>query len=253
MQFLSQSTSNGVIERSFSVGDVPGVLWTPEVPSDPAPLVLMGHPGGLHKMVPGVVARATHLVTALGFSVASIDAPGHGGRERSASDAEWVERIRLARRAGRPLGPIVSTFNGELAERAAPEWRTVLDELQTLPEIDAESAVGYSGMTIATEIGFRLLQAEPRIGAAVLGSAFASDELLQIARDIRIPVLYLLAWDDPEIDREEGLRLYGALGSEEKSLHANPGTHKRVPGFESDDTERFFARHLLTPRARTRE
>ena len=245
MQFLSQTTSDGVVESSFTVGGVPGVLWSPDTGADPAPLVLMGHPGGLHKKAPGLVARAAHFVTAFGFHAAAIDAPGHGDRERSASDAAWVDEMQRARRAGEPLGEIVSEFNESIAERAVPEWRATLDALQALPKIDADRQVGYSGMTLATEIGFRLVAAEPRIGAAGLGAAYASEALLEVARGVSVPVQFLLPWDDPEIDRESGLALYDAIGSAEKSLHAFPGPHQRVPSSEAEDSARFLARHLL--------
>jgi hypothetical protein len=182
MQFFSQTTSDGVIERSFTIGDVPGVLWSPAGSTDPATLVLMGHPGGLHKRAVGMVARAAHLVTAWGFHAVAIDAPGHGDRARSAADAAWVDEMQRARKAGEPLGAIVAEFNASIAERAIPEWQTTLDALQTLPDIDADRLVGYSGMTLATEIGFRLMLADPRIGAAGLGAAFASEGLMEVAR-----------------------------------------------------------------------
>ena len=52
----------------------------------------------------------------------------------------------------------------------------------------------------------------------------------------------MLPWDDDEIDREAGLALFDAFASEEKTLHAFPGSHFRVPA-ERIDT-RFFARQL---------
>ena len=59
MQFLFQTTSEGVLERSFIVGNVPGVLWSPHAAgAGPASLVLMGHPGGLRRKAPGLVAHA---------------------------------------------------------------------------------------------------------------------------------------------------------------------------------------------------
>jgi len=244
MRFTSETTSDGVVERAFTLNDVPGILWSPATIPDPSPLVLMGHPGGLHKRAQGLVARATHLVTTLGFHVAAIDAPGHGDRPRSADDQKWVDAMQQARVAGEPLGPIVSAFNGLIAERAVPEWSATLDALLTLPEI-SNGPVGYSGMTLATEIGARLAVADRRIGAALLGAAFASEALTDVARRIAVPVLFLLPWDDAEIDRESGLILFDALGSAEKTLHANPGPHQRVPWFETEDSERFFARHLL--------
>jgi hypothetical protein len=252
MQFRSQTTSDGVLERSFTVGGVPGLLWSPDPDagapsSDPAPLVLMGHPGGLHKASPGLVARAAHLVSTYGFHAAAIDAPGHGERERSAEDAAWVDQMLRARAAGEPLGPIVSPFNASIAERAVPEWRETLDALLTLPEIEAERPVGYSGMTLATEIGFRLVAEDPRVGVAGLGAVYASAGLLEVARRITVPVQYLLPWDDLEIDRESGIALFDAIGSEEKSLHVFPGPHQRVPASEADDAARFLARHLSLP------
>ena len=245
MQFTSRTSLNGVLERSFTLGDIPGVLWSPVSSSAPAPLVLMGHPGGLHKAAQGLVPRAIQLVSTQGFHVAAIDAPGHGDRPRSAEDARWVDELFRARAAGEPLGPIVSAFNGSIAERAVPEWRTTLDALQALPEIDAGSPVGYSGMTLATEIGMRLVAVEPRIGAAVLGSGYAFEPLLEAARLVTVPVLYLLPWDDLEIDRESGLALFDALGSPDKVMHVTPGPHQRVPWIETEDAARFFARHLL--------
>jgi pimeloyl-ACP methyl ester carboxylesterase len=243
MRFISETTSNGVLERDFLLGDVPGVLRSPAATAEPAPLVLIGHPGGLHTKTPGVVARAAYYVNTLGFHVAAIDAPGHGGRPRSASDAEWVEKIGVARRAGEPLGAIVSEFNADLAARAVPEWMATLDELLALPEI-ADGPVGYSGMTVGTEIGARFIVADDRIGAAVLGGAFAFEPMIEVMRQITIPVQYLLAWDDPEIDRESTFILFDVLGSGEKTLHANAGSHRTVPFFETEDSGRFLARHL---------
>jgi dienelactone hydrolase len=244
MRFTSETTTNGVLERDFTLGDIPGVLWSRERSSGPAPLLLIGHPGGLHKKAQGVVARATYYASAVGYNVAAIDAPGHGDRPRSAEDARWVDDMQRARAAGEPLGLIVSEFNASIAERAVPEWMAALDELQTLPEV-SDGPVAYSGMTLATEIGMRLVVADERIRAAVLGGAFASETLLDVAAQITVPIQYLLAWDDPEIDRESSFRLFDALGSSEKTLHANPGPHQRVPWFETEDGGRFYERHLI--------
>jgi hypothetical protein len=63
VRFIAKTTSNGVVERDFIVGEVPGVLWSPEFGPAHAPLVLMGHGGGLHKKTPGLMARAREAVT----------------------------------------------------------------------------------------------------------------------------------------------------------------------------------------------
>ena len=56
MRFTAEPSSNGVVERDFIVGEVPGVLWSSVSDPDHAPLVLMGHGGGLHKKTPALVA-----------------------------------------------------------------------------------------------------------------------------------------------------------------------------------------------------
>jgi hypothetical protein len=58
VRFSSETTSNGVSERLFTLDDLPGVLWSPAAATGSRPLVLLGHGGGQHKQVPGLVARA---------------------------------------------------------------------------------------------------------------------------------------------------------------------------------------------------
>ena len=66
MQFTSeQRLDDGVLERDFILGEIPGVLWTSG--SSPAPLILSGHNGGLHKRLPRLVARARHYAAEYGF------------------------------------------------------------------------------------------------------------------------------------------------------------------------------------------
>jgi cephalosporin-C deacetylase-like acetyl esterase len=244
MHFTTKTSSNGVIERSFTLDDVTGVLWSPASGSDQAPLVLMGHGGGLHKRAPGLVARALHLVTTCGYTVAAIDAPGHGDRPRSAADQQSVTALLEARAAGEPIGPIVADYNSSLAERAVPEWQATLDALQTLPEIGADGPIGYTGMTLASAIGLPLTVIEPRITAAVFGGVLVYGSLIEAARRITIPIQFLLPWDDEEIDRRTGFELFDAFASKEKTLHANPGGHHQVPWFEAEDSVGFFARHF---------
>lgn len=244
MRINAQTTSGDVVDTSFTIDGVPGVLWSPVGAAGPTPLVLMGHPGGLHKRAPGMVARAVQLVTAYGLHAAAIDAPGHGERAPSDADTAWIQRMQRARAAREPLGPIVSAYNALLAEQAVPEWQAAMDALLALPGIDDSRPVGYSGMTLATEIGLRLAAADPRIGALGVGAAFASDGLQEIASRVTAPTLYLLPWDDAEIDRASGIALWDALGAEVKALHVFPGPHERVPVSEADDFARFVAAHL---------
>lgn len=94
-------------------------------------------------------------------------------------------------------------------------------------------------------IGVRLAVVEPRISAAVLfAGSYVPRSMFEEARQVTIPLLVLLQWDDEGNDRQMALDLFDAFGSREKTLHANMGGHTGVPGFEGDDGSRFFARHL---------
>src|SRR5260370_29501067 len=111
MRFTSQTTSEGVSERLFTLGHMPGVLWSPADAAGSRPLVLLGHGGGQHKKAPGLVARARRYVTACGFAVAAIDAPGHGDRPRTEPDARSVAGIREPVAAGEPPRPQIPPLN----------------------------------------------------------------------------------------------------------------------------------------------
>ncbi|MEV7686701.1 dienelactone hydrolase family protein [Streptomyces bungoensis] len=241
--FTAETSANGVRERDFTVGGVPGVLWSPASGPERAPLVLLGHGGGTHKKWPAMTGRAQRIVTGCGFHVACVDAPGHGDRPRTAHDEREIAVMRRAMAAGEPVGPIVVRYNAHLAERAVPEWQAVLDALQRLPEIGADGPVGYYGLNMGTAIGVPLAAADPRITAAVFG-LFWPDPLAETARRITIPVEFHLQWDDEHIPRASGLALFDAFASKEKTLHANAGSHKEHPRFEADSAARFFARHL---------
>jgi dienelactone hydrolase len=252
----SQTTANGVLERRFTLdhtddhapgqtpGDpLPGVLWSPAGASGPRPLVLLGHGGGQHKQDPRLVARAHHYVTEHGFAVAAVDAPWHGDRPVTEEGRQLTSGIRDRVAAGEPLAPLMASYNALMAARAVPEWRAVLDALRLLDCVGPDGPVGYWGVSMGSGIGLPLVAAEPRITAAVLGLAgFAA--LAGTAARITVPVEFLLQWDDEMVPREAGLALFDALGSAEKSLHANPGRHVEVPAHELESSARFFARHL---------
>jgi fermentation-respiration switch protein FrsA (DUF1100 family) len=125
-----------------------------------------------------------------------------------------------------------------------PEWRATLDALQQLPEIGTEAPVGYGGgITLGTAIGIPLTAVEPRITAAIFGGGFVvHPDLLDAARQITVPVQFLLPWDDEHVSRESALALFDAFASTEKTLHANPGDHRNVRWRGLD--EEFLARHL---------
>jgi pimeloyl-ACP methyl ester carboxylesterase len=242
MLFTSENTSDGVTERHFLLNDVPGILWQPDGSSTGhGPVVLIGHGGGQHKRAPGVLARARRLVTAHGLAAVAIDAPGCGDRPKAAWLREHIAAIRARAEAGEPIGPLFPGFNAAVAEFAVPEWRSVLDALSPA------GPAGYWGLSMAGAIGVRLVAAEPRITAAVLGLARA-DGLTEAAAAISVPVRFVQQWDDEMVPRESGLALFDAFGSAVKTLYANPGRHQDVPRSEVDDSAVFLTRQLAPPR-----
>jgi alpha-beta hydrolase superfamily lysophospholipase len=194
-----------------------------------------------------VVARAHRYVTGHGFTVAAIDAPGHGDRPKTEQDDRSMAVIRERVAAGEPLAPQIARHNAALAERAVPEWQATLDALQALDGVGRDGPVGFWGVSMGSGIGIPFTAAEPRITAAVFGLA-ASEALAEEAARVTVPVEFLLQWDDEVVPRDWGLALFDAFASREKTLHANPGPHMGVPAFEMESAERFLARHLSPQR-----
>ena len=246
LQFTARTSSNDIVERDFSLGDITGVLWSPESGSDHAPVVLLGHGGGQDKKTPAQKARAHRYVTAYGYTVVAIDAPGHGDRPRSAEDDQARSDLREAMIAGDTEGVALTSlrYGISLAERAVPEWQATMDALAQLPEIGTEAPIGYGGgITLGTAIGIPLTAIDHRIKAAVFGGGFVVYEgLIEAAERITVPVQFLLPWDDEHVDRGSALGLFDAFGSTEKTLHANPGDHRSIRWVGLDDA--FLARHL---------
>ncbi|GAB2829787.1 hypothetical protein GCM10022221_30520 [Actinocorallia aurea] len=244
MLFTSERRhDDGVLERDFTLGDIPGVLWTPGSlsASAPVPLILVGHPGGLDMMRPRVAGRARRYAAEHGFAAATIELPGSGARPRSAAAEQARADLRRAMAVGEPVGEIVDRLALPLVDQAVPEHRRVLDALLSQPGIGGP--VGCEGGVIS--IGIRLAAVEPRISAAgFFAGTFVPAALVEEARQITVPLQVLLQWDDEGNDRQATLDLFDAFGSSEKTLHANLGGHTGVPPFELDAMARFFTRHL---------
>ncbi|WP_329183227.1 alpha/beta hydrolase [Streptomyces sp. NBC_01428] len=245
MRFTSeQRLDDGVLEREFTLGDIPGVLWTPAAASasEPVPLILLGHPPlGLRRMYPRLVGRALH-AAADGFAAATIELPGSGDRPRWPAVDQARADLRRAMEAGEPVGDeIVDALVLPLVDKAVPEWQAALAALLSLPEVGGP--VGYSGGVIS--IAVRLAVVEPRISAAVLfAGSLVPRAMFGEARRVTVPLHVLLQWDDEGNDRQAALDLFDAFGSKDKSLHAHLGGHTGVPQFAGDAAAQFFTRHL---------
>ena len=214
---------------------VPAVVWLPADDAGPRPVVLVGHGAGGHKAAP-IVARTASLVTALGLAAVSIDFPYHGDRtppgEVGLTAAQRRERLGLDGWRER---------NARAVPQAVADWRAALDAVQALDEVGTGPA-GYLGLSLGARFGLPLVAAETRITAAVLG-LFGTAEtgpVADSARQITVPVLFLLQWDDELYPRDGGLTLFDLLGSGDKTLHASPGRHLEFPPAELAEAARFL-------------
>ncbi|MEV5604747.1 alpha/beta hydrolase [Streptomyces sp. NPDC052299] len=245
MQFTSeQRLDDGVLERSFTLDGIPGILWTPESASAsaPVPLILLGHPTlGLRRMYPRLADRARHSA-ADGFATAAVELPGCGDRPRLPEHDRARADMRRALQAGEPVtDEIIDAVVLPLVDQAVPELRAAMDAILALPEVTGP--VGYSGGVIS--IGVRLAAVDPRIEAAALfAGSFIPRTTYDEARRLTIPLHVLLQWDDEGNDRQAALDLFDAFGSKEKSLHANMGGHTGVPAHAGAAAAHFFTRHL---------
>jgi pimeloyl-ACP methyl ester carboxylesterase len=257
MDFTDERTEDGVTRRSFSVGAagerVPAVIWAPAGAKGPRPLVLMGHGGSQHKKTPGVTARARQLAQKFGYATLAIDAPGHGDR---ISREEAVANMREV--GARVTGQVSGAWTPErlklMAQRTAaavPEWNAALAATLDFDFVGADGPIGYWGVSMGTAIGVPFVAQCPRITAAVFGLAGlrpGAAEFEAAARQITCPVEFTFQWEDAVARREDGLALFNAFASAEKTMHINPGGHMDIPDFEGASWERFFVRHLGTVR-----
>lgn len=221
-------------------GTVPATLWLPSDGAGPWPAVLVGHGAGGHKEAP-IVTRAARQLTTAGCAALSIDLPYHGDRtppdEVGLSAAQRRQRLGLDGWRER---------NAAATLQAVDDWRAALDAAQALPGVVSGPA-GYFGLSLGTRSGLPLVAAEDRIVAAVLGLfgySGGGGAVADAAREVTVPVLFLVQWDDELYPRDDGLALFDLLASERKILHANPGRHLDVPAGEFAGALTFVARHL---------
>ncbi|MFT7645789.1 MAG: dienelactone hydrolase [Candidatus Poriferisodalaceae bacterium] len=213
---------------------VTGVLWIPDGASGAAPLVCCGHGASGDRFAAPIPWMAKQWARDHGFGVLSIDGPVHGRRASGPGgrEAVWAEWQRL-----------------ETVDEMLVDWKTALDFAQAQPELGV-AAVGYWGLSMGTIYGAPMVAAEPRVTAAVLGlmgitgPAHYRPIIQAAAKAIDIPTLFIMQLEDELFSREICLELFDALGSADKQLHANPGSHPEVPVPQIQATIDYLARRL---------
>lgn len=242
MRLSDDSRHDGVRHRRFVLerdqGQIPGVLWSPEDDSaGPFPLVLIGHGASGSKYEDYVRRLGRSLARDLRTAAAAIDGPVHGDRRGDGS--------RDGQRAFLDFATRWSSDPG-LTDEMVADWETTLDSLLTLDELGGP--VGYWGLSMGTILGLPFVARDKRVSAAVLGlmglTGPTSERIRADAPRVSCPVLFLVQWSDDFFPRQTGFELFDALGTRDKTLHANPGGHGEVPSHEFVTSARFLARRL---------
>ena len=256
MEIVSEKVEDGVVQRRFDLtveGQVvPGLHWWPEGRT-PKATILFGHGGFQSKEAPNIVAMAASLATEQGYASIALDAPGHGDRRTDEQVRQQEETLRRLREGGAPARPAAPAASGGPAAtegakepRMVREWKALLDTLEERAEGNATGPYGYWGVSMGARYGIPLVATEPRVQAVVVGLfGLLPDPAFRAAVEaIRIPLLVLFQHDDELMTPASGLALWDAFGSEEKTMHINPGPHVGIPTFERASSAAFFVRHL---------
>lgn len=237
-KITSEVVDGGVKETNFEIevnGQIiPGVLWTPSGAEGTRPLVLFGHGGSQHKRVDNILRSARDLATTEYYAVVAIDGPGHGDR----APADGGDRAALRK--------LMAKSN------VTEEWQAVIDAVQKIDNV-GPGPIGYWGVSMGTRYGVPLVSAEPRVNVAILGlfglfpegeTAPLETKFAKQAQNISQPLMFVFQRSDTLMTIEQGLALYDAFGSKEKSMHINPGGHTGIPTIERESWKPFFVRHL---------
>lgn len=241
MKIVEDRDAEGVRHRGFFVdggaSEVPAALWTP-LEEEPAAVVLVGHGASGSKYQDYVRRLGRRLAREFAVAACAIDGPVHGSRRRDGS--------RDGRRAFLDFAALWSS-DPAMTDRMVDDWRRTLDAV--LGFVGSEVAVGYWGLSMGTIFGLPFVAAEKRVEACVLGlMGLTGPTAARISEDaprVTCPVLFLVQWADELFPKETAFALFEAIGSTDKTLHANPGPHGGVPNREFAASARYLVERLL--------
>jgi pimeloyl-ACP methyl ester carboxylesterase len=226
----------GLVERDFAVhsassgGPVPGVYRRSATDAHDR-LVLLGH-GGTTDRNADYIVHVARLLAERGIATVAIDGPGHGER----ATFEFT---------GSPDEFEVAWSGGGGTEGMLGDWRAALDFVES--ELGARPT-GWWGLSMGTMMGLPVAATDERIRVAVLGLMGNwgpnAVDLERLAPQLSCPLRFLVQWDDEVVPRDSCFDLFGMLGSERKTLHANPGIHTAVPDFEVTASVDYLDHHL---------
>ena len=175
-----------------------------------------------------------------GLPVLSLDGPVHG--------------LRQVGEGGRKA--FFPEFQRDDAVRdMTREWNVSIDLVLSRDDVSA-TRIAYFGLSMGSIFGIPFVGQRDDVVVATLGLLGAGDgfphdeEILTAAASITCPVLYLMQLEDELFSREGYLRVFDALASGDKRLHANPGLHPEIPAEELDFAFDFMASTIAGDRER---
>lgn len=216
--------------------DVTGAVWLPpQLAIDDLPLVVFGHGGSGNRYQNPIPQLAQRFVTELGCPALAMDGPVHGLRH-----VEPGGRAAFNKERQRP------TATSDFIE----EWHFAID-LAFGHEAIGTRPLAYFGLSMGSAYGIPLLAERDDVMVATIGLLGTSGPfedleplLLASAAKITHPVLYLMQLEDELFSRNGYLKLFDALASTDKRLHANPGLHPHVPQEEILFAFDFMRNHI---------
>ena len=233
------TTRNFIIQHQGRA--VPGALWLP-AEGPPEALILVGHGGSRHKRDESTLDFIAELVESKNLAAAAIDGPIHGSRGCDLSSQELPD-------PGARQAAFLDLWKspGNAIKNMVADWQVSLTALLTLPELEG-IPIGYFGLSMGTAYGLPFAAADARINAAVLGMWGAnypnSDVLVERARFVKCPVLFLHKSGDIFFTLEGALKIYHALPGEDKRFMMHEGPHTSATPEQTNLAIRFLVERL---------
>ena len=219
--------------------DVPGAMWLPSN-GPPEALILVGHGGSRHKREVSTLNFIGAMVENYNFAAAAIDGPIHGARGHGLSpdpSARQMAFLDLWKKPGNGIENMVS------------DWQASLTALLELPEL-RDIPIGYFGLSMGTAYGLPFIADDERIGAAVLGmwgiNYPNSTVLVDRAKLVKCPVLFLHKSEDVFFTLEGALKIYRALQGDDKRFMMHEGAHEPATPEQTNLAIRFLVERLMT-------
>lgn len=220
-----------VIERDGK-RPVTGALWLPDEVKGKT-LVLFGH-GASGDRYQTPISHLAGRFQRDGIASLSIDGPVHGLR-KVGDGARGAFSAELQR----------PTHVPDMID----DWSLAVDLVLGREDIKVDG-LAYFGLSMGSIYGIPLVASRADFKVASLGLVGmmaeipGGEEFLAAAKEIDIPLLFLMQLEDELFPREGCYAVFDAFASEDKRMHCNPGLHPEIPAEEIDFSYEFMLSHI---------